>query len=625
MTRLRFITFIAIGVVGVASIALVEGAHRASIQDLHEVAAYPAASELAADRVAAAELRHRRILLAWVGFLILGGLTSLLLLREKVMAEAGRIDVERRYSDLRSLSPVGLLRVNGAGRVIECNQWWCRETGVPQEEWASRNWWLPLHAEEQERVREIWATRVRIGRAFSFEVEVGSSAGGERRWFLTQWTPANPDPEDPDRATPDVPPANPPSAPEVWMGTVIDVSEQHGLQRQLHQAQKLEAVGNFTGGIAHDFNNLLTVILSNVAFLRMDVQSDGSHEMIDDIEVAANGGRDLIRSLLGFSRGGEMRIEELDLGSVVEAAVRLGQHMLPQGVRLEVHGAAESVAVRADPVALQQILLNLISNARDSIDGDGRITVEVSRSRIGEEYVQNHPWFEPGSYGQIAVSDTGSGMDESTVSRIFDPFFTTKEKGKGTGLGLSTLHTLVRQFGGYVHVYSEVGRGTVFRVYIPEVADRPGVEPARATRIPAGAPGPSGKTAIAASDADPDRRDRVLVVDDDPTLRRTALRLLARLGFDAEAAPSGDEALELLGAGEEFDFILSDVAMDGVSGVELLDRWSEAGWSGRFILTSGYTAREVDALTGTGRNVAFLPKPWTVADLTGVLVRTTGE
>jgi PAS domain S-box-containing protein len=566
----------------------------------------------ARDRRAATDDRHRRTVLAWAAFLLVAGGATLLLLRSRAAARGREAEAHRRrrsaearYRALQWHAPVGLLRVDAAGGVMECNRWWNELSGTVQDGWTGRMWWEVLPSgEDRVHVAREWQERRATERPFSMETRY-VQPDGSQRWLLSQWTPVR---------KPGVDGAGAPSG--GWLGTVLDNTGHHELTRRLQQAQKLEAVGNLTAGIAHDFRNLLTVILGNLEVLRGCAKRTDELEALDDIALAADGGRELVARLMGFSRRGEIRIRAVDLGAVVQEALQLARRMLPPEVELRSHTAPDpgTLRVLGDPVAIQQIVLNLISNARDAMPDGGRITVGVEGVELGSDYIEDHPWLKPGFHGMIVVSDTGSGMDEATKERIFEPYFTTKSAGDGTGLGLATVHLLVRQHGGHVHVYSEPGQGTVFRIYLPASAERWEAGDGRDQATPAREP--AGSRALAGS---------VLVVDDDAALRTTALRMLRRLGYDAIAEPDGASALGRLDERDDIALILSDVSMDGMSGPELLAALRRRGWTGRFVLTSGYARSEMEGLLAEVENASFLPKPWTLAELKALLDETGAD
>jgi len=383
------------------------------------------------------------------------------------------------------------------------------------------------------------------------------------------------------------------------LGIVRDVTERRGLEAQLRQAQKMEAVGQVAGGVAHDFNNLLTAVMSSAELLRAALP-DGS-PLIEDVETisdAARRGAELTRKLLAFTRRQPLEFSRVSLGSAAADFIRLARRVVPESVRIVLRVEDDDATIRADRLALEQILMNLVTNARDAMAGGGTILIEVGRSSLDEEHQRSHGWGAPGEYVVLSVSDTGCGMDTATRARMFEPFFTTKPADRGTGLGMPMVYGLVKEHEGFVHVYSEPGHGTTMRLYFPAVAgagDRPVREATPEVR---------GGT------------ETILLVEDGDAVRRVATRILEKYGYTVIGAADGREALALLGTGHvAVDLIVSDIVMPHTGGPELLEALHHAGLAPRMLLTSGYSAREVQEQVRLDPAIPFLAKPWTVADL----------
>lgn len=537
--------------------------------------------------------RHLLRLGLWSLFILLTALGFMALRRLASRTRDHRNQVARqrdrardRYATLLEISPTGFLRCQGDGTILEASPWWRDEMGDDEQSaWRGRAWWEAFPPESQAVAKDRWSGRAEGTRAFSMELS-RPDGGGSHRWYLLQWSARDSD----DGTT------------VHWLGTILDVTERRVVEDRLHHVQRLEAVGQFTGGIAHDFNNLLSVILANAHMLEDDLAGGGeAGELLQDIKSAGESGRELVRGLMGFSRQAPLRIAPLEVLPVVEEALKLARRLVPSSVDLKCTPQHPIPPVHGDAGALQQILLNLISNARDAMPQGGEIRVSVAAATLDSEYLLDHPWFEPGTYGLITVTDTGSGMDAETASRVFDPFFTTKPRGKGTGLGLATAHGLVAQMGGQIQVYSEVGVGTVFRIYLPQAEGTP--VPATHSLVPVADKEPPATP----GDGSP---ATILVVDDDPVLRRTAARTLTRLGYLVLTAEDGFQALALLRE-ESIHLVISDVAMDRMGGVALHKAIRSEGWTLPFLFSSGYT-REDLGRDDLPDDAAFLPKPWTV-------------
>src|SRR5881398_3287001 len=374
-----------------------------------------------------------------------------------------------------------------------------------------------------------------------------------------------------------------------------DVTAQRHLEDQLRQSQKMEAVGQLAGGIAHDFNNLLTAILgSTQLLLQATPPGDVRREDVEEIRNAGLRAAELTRQLLAFSRRQVLAPKVLELNAVVANMDKMLRRLIGDDVELATALHAEAGAVNADPGQLEQVLLNLVVNARDAMPGGGRVLIETTRLLLRDELVERRHRLAPGDYVCLTVTDSGLGMDEATQAHLFEPFFTTKEVGKGTGLGLATVYGIVKQSGGYIWVYSEPGRGTTVKVYLPRV--RGAAEPP----LPAPEPPPLRGG-----------NETVLLVEDAAPVRTLARRSLEARGYRVLDAADGPSAIELSArhAGE-IDVLVTDVVMPGMSGRELAERLAPTRPAMKVLYTSGYTD---DAMVRQGvlnAGVAFLQKPF---------------
>jgi nitrogen-specific signal transduction histidine kinase/ActR/RegA family two-component response regulator len=389
-------------------------------------------------------------------------------------------------------------------------------------------------------------------------------------------------------------------------GVLVDVTEQRTLEEQLLAAQRMEAVGRLAGGVAHDFNNLLTAILGYASIVDAELPpGDPLREDVTAITQAAGSASSLVRQLLAFSRRQMLRPEELDLSAVVERVEPLLRRLV--GERITLRAALEGglPGVRADPGQLEQVLVNLVVNARDAMPDGGTVSLETSAVLVDEDEARRHLGLRPGSYVALTVTDTGVGMDRATRERVFEPFFTTKEPGRGTGLGLATVYGIVKQSDGYIGVTSEPGEGASFRMLLPALP----IAVAPTTPTPAAEPAAERGT------------ERILLVEDEETVRLLAATVLRRLGYAVELAGNGTDAVRILdretGA---FDLVVSDIVMPELSGTELAavvaERWPGMG----IVLMSGYAA-EVVGRDGPAIEDAFLAKPFTPQVL-GATVRS---
>jgi len=377
-----------------------------------------------------------------------------------------------------------------------------------------------------------------------------------------------------------------------------DVTTQRTLEEQLRQSQKMEAVGQLAGGIAHDFNNLLTAILgSTQLLLHATPPDDPRHEDAVEIKNAGVRAAELTRQLLAFSRRQVLAPKVLGLNAVVAHMQKMLRRLLGEDIELAVTLAPDAGSVNADPGQLEQVLLNLAVNARDAMPTGGRLTIETTRVTLTVELAERRHRLPPGDYACLAVTDSGSGMDEATQAHLFEPFFTTKEVGRGTGLGLATVYGIVKQSGGYIWVYSEVRHGTTVKVYLPRVAiAEEDVAPLPAVAEPAAPRGGS---------------ETVLLVEDAAPVRSLARRSLEASGYTVLDAADGAAALDLAARhGGGIDVLVTDVVMPGMSGRELAERLAPERPRMKVLYTSGYTD---DAMVRQGvltAGVAFLQKPF---------------
>jgi PAS domain S-box-containing protein len=379
------------------------------------------------------------------------------------------------------------------------------------------------------------------------------------------------------------------------------------LEEQLRLAQKMEAVGALAGGVAHDFNNLLSVILSYTEFA-LESAGEGGALRNDLLEVRKAGRRaeSLVRQLLAFSRRQVLQPVPLDLNEVVAGVEKMLRRVLGEDIELVTHAAKELGIVWADPGQMEQVLMNLVVNARDAMPEGGRLVIETANLELDAEEAGRHPGLEAGSYVQLAVSDTGCGMDAQSRARLFEPFFTTKEKGKGTGLGLSTVYGIVRQSGGEIRVYSEPGRGTTFKIRLPRVFGM------AATTV---RPPPPPPEAVGGCET-------VLVVEDEESLREVAQRTLTAAGYRVLAAGDGEEALgTAAGHAGEIHLLLADVVMPRLGGRALAERLAKLRPALKVLYTSGYTDNAIVHHGVLEPGMQFLAKPFTAR----VLLRRVRE
>jgi len=385
-----------------------------------------------------------------------------------------------------------------------------------------------------------------------------------------------------------------------------DVSERLLLEGQLRQAQKMEAIGRLAGGVAHDFNNLLMVIKGHTELL-LNVLPPADHvtRKVEQIDRSADRAAALTRQLLAFSRMQVLQPRAMNLNSVVQEMANLIPRLIGEDIELVVRSSADLGTIRADASQMEQIIMNLAVNSRDAMPKGGRFTIETSNVELDNLYRAAHPIVQPGKYVLLAVSDTGTGMDAETQAHIFEPFFTTKEQGKGTGLGLATVYGVVKQSGGFIWVYSELGRGTTFKIYLPRVD------------------GPAASIPVVHIPSSLARgTETVLLAEDEQDVREVAREFLESAGYTVLEAAGGAEALEVSAAhAGPIDLLITDMVMPGISGQELARKMRALREGIRVIYMSGYSEHAAGEAAKCDAAAMVLTKPFSRA----VLLRTVRD
>jgi len=386
---------------------------------------------------------------------------------------------------------------------------------------------------------------------------------------------------------------------ENFVSVQHDVTREVELEKQVRQSQKMEAVGQLTAGIAHDFNNLLTVINGFVELAQLQVaESDPVYEMLDRVCHSGQRAASLVRQLLAFSRKQVLEPKILDLNDVVTDMHKMLQRIIGENIQMETALCDDVWPVKMDPAQVEQIVVNLVVNARDAMPNGGRLTVETNNTTLDQQYVDRHFEARPGDYVQLSVTDTGTGMSDDVKSRIFEPFFTTKEHGKGTGLGLATVFGIVKHCDGHIWVYSEPGRGTTFKIYLPRV-QKP-VDPRAAVgdhRLPHGT-------------------ETILLVENEEYIRELTTNLLLQQGYTVLVATNGDDALQIAAETQlPIQLLLTDVIMPKMGGKELARRLRDQIPELKILYVSGYTDDTVTRHEILGPDAAFIQKPFTLTAL----------
>ncbi len=391
--------------------------------------------------------------------------------------------------------------------------------------------------------------------------------------------------------------------------TGFDVTQQKLLEAQYFQAQKMESVGRLAGGVAHDFNNLLTAILgySEMGLASLPVDSP-VRAHLEEVKTAGERASNLTRQLLAFSRRQAIQPRVIDLGELADNLTKLLRRLIGENIELAVLAAPHLWPVKADPGQVEQVLVNLAVNARDAMPEGGKLTIEIANTALDQEYAQAHADVSPGEYVALSVSDTGSGMTDEVKAHLFEPFFTTKSQG--TGLGLATCYGIVKQSGGHISAYSEPGRGTTMKCYLPRTSA--GTEQAAADRSPV--PAAQGQ-------------ETILVVEDDPAVRALAATVLRQLGYAVLEAPDGANALRLVqdGSTPGIDLVLTDVVMPQMGGKDLAERLRKLHPNLKVLFMSGYADGAIAHGGLLDPGTAFLQKPFIRSDLAQKVRETLGQ
>jgi PAS domain S-box-containing protein len=385
------------------------------------------------------------------------------------------------------------------------------------------------------------------------------------------------------------------------LGVATEISERKQLEEQLLQSQKMEAVGQLAGGVAHDFNNILTAIVGYADLLAAEFTGNAQQlEDLEEIRKAARRAAALTRQLLSFSRKQVLEPRIIDVNGVVLNLDKMLRSLISENIELKTQLSPDLDAARVDPNQLEQVIMNLAINARDAMPDGGTLTIETANTTLDEDYAVKHVSVVPGDYVMLAVTDTGCGMTEETKARIFEPFFTTKPEGRGTGLGLSTVYGIVKQSGGNIWLYSEPGKGSTFKVYLPAVESLPQ---------------DIGKAAP--TEAATRGTGTVLIVEDDEQLRRLTHRALASQGYVVLEADRGRTALDIARRHQgAIDLLLTDMVMPDTNGRKLAETLRAARPNLRVLYMSGYPDRAIVNHGMVGPGDAYLAKPFTTDAIT---------
>jgi PAS domain S-box-containing protein len=510
---------------------------------------------------------------------IAGVVVSLLDISERTEAEGNIRAARDFYLTLFEHFPALIWRAGTDARYNYFNQTWLEFTGRPLEQEGGEGWTEGVHAEDLDRCRKTFMTAFRQRHPFTMEYRLRRH-DGQYRWLQDMGRPFH----DLDGSF------------AGYIGTCFDITETKGLQQQVIQAQRMEAIGTLTGGIAHDFNNIMTVVQGHANLLQMRVgQDERLLKSVDQILAASERAVALTQSLLLYSRRQVSSPACVNLNNIIREMQELVRGVLQEDISLRFNLDETPMTIMADARQMEQVLMNLLVNARDALPAGGNITISTSLAHLDEEKTGRlQGGVPPGDYCLLTVSDNGKGMDEETRKRIFEPFFTTKEVGKGTGLGLSVVYGIVTQHNGLLDCASRQGAGTDFQVYLPLTAASVSETPVAATA--------SGTTARG--------EETILLAEDEPMLRQYAREMLEEFGYTVIEAVDGEDALKQFQCqAERIDLLLLDVIMPKINGKSVFEKACLLRPDIKAIFTSGYTAEILGEKNILGPDVNFLSKP----------------
>lgn len=491
---------------------------------------------------------------------------------------------ERLYRSTFDAAPVGIVHVGLNGQWLRVNQRLCDFLGYSREELQSSASQQLLQSEETAAEAESF----RLMAAGSLDRHTVDEKRYRRRDGSHVWarvyTSVHRDAS---------------GQPQHFISVIEDITDRRTLEAQVRQASKMDAVGKLASGVAHDFNNLLTVILGFAEMMSEDIAMPGHHRQdLEEIIKAAKSASGLTRQLLAFSRQQVLNTEPLDVNGLIRDMTGMLRRLIGEHIEITMVLASDLPSVMADRGQFEQVVMNLVVNARDAMPDGGQVTIETKDVEL-EDSTAHEETVMVGSYVMLSVTDTGNGMSKETQKRLFEPFFTTKETGKGTGLGLSTTYGIVKQSKGYIWVDSEPGRGTTFKVYLPRSDAAPGVQ---ALSPPVSPAKPASET--------------VLLVEDEAGVRQLSKRILDNAGFRVLEATNGNEAEKLFEHhADSIDLVLTDVVMPGCGGPELLGRLQVHRPDLKVLYMSGYTEQSAAHTAGFDRGLPFVQKPFSSSEL----------
>jgi PAS domain S-box-containing protein len=508
---------------------------------------------------------------------------------ERKGAEESLRESEENYRSLIESARDAIFTLSPTGMITSLNTAFEKITGWSCAEWIGKPFVSILHPDDLRTATDLFGHLLQGEMLPIFELRVLFKSGG---YGLGEFT---------------VTPQIQKGIVKGFLGIARDITERKRaeeeratLQAELRQSQKMEAVGRLAGGIAHDFNNLLTVIGGNCQLSLLELkQGDPLKGNIEEIEAAADRATSLTRRLLAFSRRQILDMKVLDLNTIIRELDKMLRRVIGEDIELVTFLSDGLGTVKTDLGWMEQVIMNLVVNARDAMSSGGKLIVETTNVELGESYVHSHVAVKPGHYVMLSVSDTGVGMTPEVKERVFEPFFTTKDKGKGTGLGLSTVYGIVKQSGGDIGVHSEPGLGTTFKIYLPRVDES--LEEMR-EKV-------TGKEL-------PHGGETILVVEDEEDVRGLAVRVLERQGYTVLETSCGDDALVLMRERKEpIHMILTDVVMPRMNGRQLAERLIPLHPKMKVLYMSGYADNAIVHHSVLEEGVNYIQKPFSIDEL----------
>jgi len=495
---------------------------------------------------------------------------------------------EKKYRDLFNRAPVGYRELDVEGRTVDVNKRELEMLGYEKNELIGKFIWENVVEEDLCKEQITRYLKGLAGDQGNFEVQYKRKDGSTFPALI------------------DVIVLKDPEGMIKGMRTaLLDITElvkareeKEALENQLLQAQKMEAIGKLAGGIAHDFNNMLTVIkgMCQLSLLKLD-KNDPIYYRLKQIEITADKAAELTNQLLAFSRRQVMEMKVLNLNDIIINLEHMLRRIIGENIELVTLLDPNLCMLKGDPTKLTQVVMNLVVNAKDAMPQGGKIIIETKNVELDEAYVRQHVDAQCGGHVMLAVTDTGIGIPKEVLPHIYEPFFTTKEMGKGTGLGLSTVYGIVKQSGGNIYVYSEMGKGTTFKIYLPAIY------------------GKSDYTSVKERDFSPKGSETILVIEDDQWVREVIVSMLSEQGYEVLEASNREEAESIAKNSKQIHLVLTDVILKGTTGLELCEVLKKMNPNLKFIFMSGYTENVITNQGVLKEGINFIQKPFNLNKL----------